>query len=202
MKAVRLSRGDLPDVVDVLCDAFRTYPVMRFVLDEEVPDPSRLRTLTHLFCSYRVHRDEPMWGVHVDGRLVATATVRLEDRTTPPEMDALRDATWAELGAEARARYAAYGKATAPFEVDEPNIHLSMIGVRRDHQRRGLSRVLLDAVHRYSESSENSCGVTLATEEAANVGFYEHVGYSQVGYARVAEGLETWGFYRRDEQDG
>ena len=41
-------------------------------------------------------------------------------------------------------------------------------------------------------------GVTLTTEDPSNVPLYEHFGYQVVGHARVAPGLESWGFFRHD----
>lgn len=43
---------------------------------------------------------------------------------------------------------------------------------------------------------ERTEGVTLVTEDRANVRFYERLGYGVVGHARVAPGLETWGLFR------
>jgi hypothetical protein len=39
-------------------------------------------------------------------------------------------------------------------------------------------------------------GVSLTTEYPANVPLYERVGYTVVGHAVIAPGLETWGFFR------
>ena len=82
--------------------------------------------------------------------------------------------------------------------VDVPHVHLNMIGVRTGHQGKGLSRALLDAVHRISTETEGSQGVTLTTETAANVPFYEYMGYEVIDHARIAPGLETWAMFRRD----
>ena len=45
----------VPDVVDVLCESFFGYPVMRYVLGEEAMDyEERLKTLVHFFVMARV----------------------------------------------------------------------------------------------------------------------------------------------------
>ena len=54
----RLSSEDIQDIVDVLCDSFQEYPVMRFVLGSPADYEDRLRTLVHFFVMARVLRDE------------------------------------------------------------------------------------------------------------------------------------------------
>ena len=49
-----------------------------------------------------------------------------------------------------------------------------------------------------SREHPESRGISLTTESAANVPFYEHLGYRIVGYGRIGTGLETWGFFRPD----
>ena len=46
----RLDGNDVPEVVDVLCEAFFDYPVMRFVLGADAVDyEPRLEVLVHYF---------------------------------------------------------------------------------------------------------------------------------------------------------
>jgi hypothetical protein len=61
-----------------------------------------------------------------------------------------------------------------------------------------VSRRLLESVHERSHRDPHSVGVTLTTEDPANVGLYQHFGYEIVGQAVVAPGLTTWGFFRPD----
>lgn len=185
-------------IVDVLCDAFRDYPVMRYVLGEAADYDARLRVLVDLFVHARVHRDEPMLGIDDgSGRLVAAAIVsRSWDDRQPEALVAHRERTWRALGTDAAARYGAFGDATRRFAIAEPHHHLNMIGVRRSHRGRGLAGTLLRAVHELARADGRSRGVSLTTEDAANLGLYRHFGYRVVGHARVGEGLETWTLYR------
>jgi len=77
-----------------------------------------------------------------------------------------------------------------------------MIGVRPRARGKGRSRTLLEGVHRLSRTDPESAGVTLTTEVPENVPLYRHFGYQVVGHATVAPDLETWGFFRRDRDDG
>lgn len=197
----RLTAEQGPQVVDVLCDAFRDYPIMCFVLGSGPSDyDQRLRSLIHFFVSARTLREEPIFGVRDGERLVAVATVSLPDAGDPPPgLAELRDETWAGLGADARDRYESCGEAWRPLTVSEPHVHLNMLGVRHAAQGRGHARRLLGAVEAFSRDREGSNGVSLTTEDPANVAFYERGGYRVVGRAGIAPGLETWSFFRPDE---
>lgn len=196
----RLGRERVDEVISALCDAFRDYPVMRYVLGARgEPEPDQLRRLVTLFVMARVLRDEPLLGVPCDHGLAAVAIVSSPTGDSPPELAELRAAVWRELGADAEARYDAFSRATAPLIIDVPHIHLNMIGVRRRFQGTGLARLLMDEVHRMSRDDPHSQGVTLSTERRGNVPFYERFGYRVTGHARIAPELETWVFFRQDQ---
>jgi len=55
---------------------------------------------------------------------------------------------------------------------------------------------LLERVHTMSREHPESRGVSLTTESAANVPFYQRLGYGLVGHGRIGPGLESWGFFR------
>ncbi len=198
--SARVTAVDDPEeVIDVFCEAFRDYPVMRFVLGGGRTDYERdLRRLIGFFVMTRALRGEYLFGIRAESGLEAAATVSRPGAPSPPEVIALRDETWALLGSDARARYETYGSACAPFERPEPHLHLNMIGVRRAAQRTGLGRLLLDHVHALSRDDPRSAGVSLSTENPVNVALYEHVGYVFTGHSRVGPGLETWALYRPD----
>lgn len=196
----RLDPTAVPEVVDVLQESFYDYPVMRFVLGPQTDDyPDRLRTLVYLFVMARVLRDEVLLGARSGGTLAAAGLVsRPGGGAAPSEFQELRAEVWGRLGAEAEKRYAAFASACAPFQVEEPHLHLNMIGVRRDAQGTGLGRRLLEAVHGMSHADPASAGVSLTTEHPDNVSLYRHFGYEVVGKAEVGPGLTTWAFYRAD----
>ena len=196
----RLSRSFVPEVVDVLCDSFFDYPVMRFVLgDAENKYTVHLRTLLHFFVMARVFRREILLGIGNVGDLRATALVSFTSRgESSAELDDLRERVWAELGTAARSRYEAFGAACTSFERESPHVHLNMIGVRRLARGEGLSRRLIEYVQRLSQADPGSEGVTLTTEDEANVQLYEHLGYRLVGHETVAPELSTWGFFKPD----
>jgi ribosomal protein S18 acetylase RimI-like enzyme len=197
----RVIAVDDPDeVVDVFCEAFRDYPVMRFVLGRDRIDFDRdLRTLIGFFVMSRALRGEYLFGVRDrSGVLEAAATVSRPGTPSPPALAALREDVWSTLGRDCRARYDAYGAACSPLEPTDPHLHLNMIGVRRGTQGSGRGRLLLDHVHALSREDPESGGVSLATEDPRNVALYRHVGYVVRGHAVVSPELETWALYRPD----
>jgi len=200
MTVLKLGEEQVPEVTRVLCEAFYDYPVMRYVIGGGQDDyERRLNTLVHFFVMGRVLRNEELLGTMEGEDLAATALVSYPGRGKAPlELITLRDKVWDELGPESRSRYEAFSSACDPFEVEVPHIHLNMIGVSRAAQGSGLGRKLIDHVHLMSREDASSQGVTLTTEDPANVPLYEHFGYEVIGHARLSPTFETWGFFRPD----
>jgi GNAT superfamily N-acetyltransferase len=175
---------------------------MRYVLSDSAHYDRDLQRLIDLFVMARVLRSDAIYGVRQGTELVAVATTSTptDGKPEPPEYEAVREAAWAELGADARARYERCINAWEPLTVHVPQIHINMLGVLRPRHRQGLGRLLLDRVHAASEADGGSEGVTLTTEIMANVQLYQHFGYETVGRVDVAPGLETWGLYRANRR--
>ena len=197
---LELDGGDVADVVDVLCESFFDYPVMRFVVGRKEGDYSRRqRALVDFFVRARALRGEPIFGVCDEEGLVGSALVSCPlGPPGPPALAELRDEMWDVLGASSRRRYEAFSAACAQFQVPVPHIHLNMVGVLGRAQGKGIGRRLIEYVHRLSREDPNSEGVTLTTEHEGNVALYEHLGYRIVGRAPIAPGFSTWSFFRPD----
>jgi GNAT superfamily N-acetyltransferase len=195
---IRVPPERINEVVEVLCDSFHDYPVMRYALEDAGADyDHQLRALIHVFVSGRTLRGDPILGVEDNGRLVGVATITPPgDRPPPPEFTALRDSMWELLGAPARARYEALIAVWERSSVPGLHHHINMIGIAHSHHGRGLARPLLEAVHAMAEEDPQSIGVTLSTELTKNVTLYQHFGYEVKAHARVSDSLETWSFYR------
>ncbi len=194
-----LGPQDLDQTVAILCEAFRDYPVMRFVLQDSADYDADLRTLVHFFASVRFHREEVLLGTPSEGALAGVALLSYPGRgEAPPETAALREETWARVGNGARARYETFGAAAGSIEVGRPHIHLNMIGVVDGARGTGLGRRLLQAVHAMSARDPDSEGVSLSTENPGNVPLYRHFGYEVLGEADVAGAFTTWVMFRPD----
>ncbi len=195
-----LDKSHVDKIVDVFCDAFYDYPVMRHVVGPAVEDYDQcLHTLIEFFVMARVYHQGPLLGVLDENTLIAAATMsRPDESSAPPELLEHRERVWHNLGVDARKRYESFGKAWSETPIIQPHLHLNMIGVRREHHGKGLARMLLDAVHEKSEEHPNSTGVSLSTENQKNVSLYEYFGYEITGQAKIAPGVETWSFFRKN----
>jgi len=196
--AVRLPPGNIREIVDTLTDAFLEYPVMRFVCGTIPSYNARVQRLVELFVSNRVLRGESIFGVRdASGLLVGAATTtRPESPVASPQLVALREEIWAELGPDARERYDRFAAATEATAVPGRHHHLNMIGIRRAHHGRGYARPLLEAVRDFANADAASGGVSLTTELPRNRALYEHFGYTVVGEDGVAGEFRTWTLFR------
>jgi GNAT superfamily N-acetyltransferase len=201
---VRLERPALKACVDVLSQAFGDYPVLTYLVGDTGSErAARLRRLVEFFVTARFLWNEPVLGAERSGALVGTALVSLPDRGAPPaELADRRSELWEALGPEARERYEALGRVWSAFDPGVPHLHLNMVGVRASHRGTGIGRLLIDAVRRLSREHPTSRGVTLTTETAANVPFYERLGFDLIWRDRVTPELETFGFFRPDDGPG
>lgn len=198
-EVIRLPPERFDEAVEALCDAFRDYPVMRYVLKDAGDD--YFTHLTHLvgyFTASRFARGWPVLGVEREGRVVAVANINPPHSVpAPPELIQRYEEMCRVLGDKAIQRFHAFADACGPLEPDEPHYYLGMIGVRREAQGLGCARQLLDELHRLSANDPASSGVVLTTETQENLPFYEKFGYRVLGEAR-AEELRTWTLFRRD----
>jgi len=198
MWLVNLSEENIPEITDVLCEAFYNYPVMKYVLGEKEDYDICLRKAVTFFVSARALRNEPLLGIYnSDNKLIAAATVTLPGEIpSPPELFKLRDELWAEVGSDEKARYENYGNAAISLLPKEPHHHLNMIGVRNAYQGKGLARQLINKVEEIVSSHPFSSGVSLNTEVESNVNFYLHLGFDLLGKANVDKEIVTWGFFK------
>jgi GNAT superfamily N-acetyltransferase len=186
------------EVVGPLCDAFADYPVMRYVLGPEGDYRARLEILVRNFLIARILRKDPILALYDGDEVCGVAVCTLPGLPSTPDLEEAREWTWSELGGEAKERYGDWIRVWEPLGVAEPNIHVNMLGVPPRFQGRGFGRVLLERVHAMSREHPESRGISLTTESAGNVSFYERLGYRILGRGQIGPGLESWGFFRPD----
>ena len=193
-----LGRDGFDEAVDVLTEAFATYPTTAWFFERSpVARDEALAALVRFFVTARLERGEPVLGVRLGGALAAVGLVSdPSGGASPPTLDDARDALWARVGDAARARYEAYGAALAPLLQDGASRHVNLVGVRPSQRGRGLARRLLDHVHVLAGTTPDDRGVTLATEDPANLGLYRHLGYEVTGSTEVAPGITAWALRR------
>lgn len=182
------------DVAAVLCDAFRDYPVMRFVAGDRDSYDLRLAQLIGLFVAGRSLRGHPMLGLrNPQGHVAAAITLTPPGQhTTPAGLVALGESCWRSLGADAMRRYEAMNRAWSALPAPEMFWHVNMLGVRRADRGQGHGDILLQAACERAMADPACRGVDLTTEDAANLAFYRDRGFVVAGHATVGDGPETW----------
>ena len=198
-KVRRMTPAAFADVVATLCDAFRDYPVMRYVLkDAGAAYDEHLAEFIGYFTESRFSRGWPVLGVVGGERVLAAANVSVpRPAGAPPSLAPRYQLLCDRLGSNAIRRFDAFAEVSSGFEPDTPHYMLGMIGVRHESQGKGYARLLLDEVHALSANDPDSTGVVLTTELPKNVPLYEHFGYGILGRAQVGE-LTTWMLFRPD----
>lgn len=190
-----LDARDDAAAVDVLVDAFSTYPSTAWIVEPcHQERTTALATLFAFFVAARRLRQEHVVGAWLGGELVAVALASDPDGpASPPELAVQREALWAELGSAARARYEAYGAASAAAlsDVSGARAHLNLLGVRRDRQGHGAGGVLVTWLLR--AAATRGAGLSTTTEDPANLAFYERHGLRRAGASRLAERIDVWG---------
>ena len=190
----RLAKEERGVVVDVLCDSFRKYPVMRFVLGPEQGHEDRLRALIGFFTDVRFAMEWPVLAAVEDERIVAVALVNEpHERTFLERFQKGIAQVKQELGEAAYERLERFEKASDFNEPREAHYFVGMLGVLPGDQGRGHARQLLEYVRGLSQSA-GCAGIALSTEDPANVPFYEHMGFEVVGQGQVDD-LPTWSMW-------
>jgi GNAT superfamily N-acetyltransferase len=195
----RLAPEEREHVVDVLCESFREYPVMQFVLGPEEGQEARRRSLIGFFTDVRFAMEWPVLGVREGGRLVAAALVNEpHDRSFLQRFE--DGITWvrSELGEAAFTRLERFEKAAEINEPAQSHYFVGMLGVIPAEQGKGHARRLLEHVRRLSMDA-GCAGVALSTEDARNIPFYEHMGFEIVGSAEVDD-IPTWSLWWPNEK--
>ncbi len=191
-----LNRPHKVAAVRVLCEAFRNYPVMRFIIGESDSEyDSKLEELIGFFVEVRLVRGVPLIGMRDGKDLVGVAVV-----SPPVESPLPRDfkdyyaGVERRLGAGAMERLHRYNEACEATDPGHVAHYLGMIGVVPYQMRHGLGRRLMDAVKDRARAHLESTGIVLNTEIENNLPFYEKVGFQKVAEADVGP-IHTWSFY-------
>lgn len=196
----RIEKEEIEEVVDILCESFSEYPVMKFVLGETDDYEAKYRKLIHFFVQNRFLKNEYVFGVGAPGSMQGVTLISIPYKaTTSEELDTLKAKVWDELGDEAKSRYELFGSTCSKFDVDTPQLHLNMIGVRKEHQSKGIGKLLLNHAHQLTLEDGEATGISLSTEVPQNVSLYEHFGYEITGSADVGGAFTTWNFFRPND---
>lgn len=182
-----LDAGYRREVRSLLYHAYRHDPTLAYVFEAHRPGyEARLRVMMREWVRQHFALQLPGIGLLVDDRLVGLALIA-------PSLRRLGVAdSWAwrlrmTLGTGIRCtrRYLDLQSALSTC-LPEGRVHvLSLLGVHPRFQGKGYGEQLLQTVHDWCAEEVDSQGVALNTGNAHYLGFYQRLGYQEVGEIAV-----------------
>ncbi|MEZ0449793.1 GNAT family N-acetyltransferase [Cellulomonas sp. ICMP 17802] len=173
--------AESPAIRTVLARAYRTNPLMAWVL----PDEQTREDACAAWLGPSVDRYLAVGLVHVArlrGAVVGAAAWRLPGAGPAPESLPTPRGALAALVGRARADevLAALGSA-ALLAPPDPAPYLNFLAVAPEHQGHGIGQRLVEA----GIAAARDVGTYLATTDARNLPFYERLGYGRSGAVRL-----------------
>jgi ribosomal protein S18 acetylase RimI-like enzyme len=197
MQTKLMTSADLGWGTDVLVDAFDGHPPGSHLF-REPHAAAKLRYFMECTCKYALlfgecHSTEEQTGVAL--WLLPNATAMTPWRMFKAGMFAAP----VRLGLRDFRAFGAFAKHTDRVHreaVQEPHYYLFALGVRADHQGRGLGSSLVTGM--LERSSREATPVYLETQSLGNVELYERLGFRVVSDELIPGlDLRNWGMVRR-----
>ncbi|MEU7565051.1 GNAT family N-acetyltransferase [Streptomyces fradiae] len=177
---------DIPTAVDTLARAFADYPYTRHVIAADGHE-ERIRRYQEL-CLARIGMVYGRVWVADEGRAVAVWAVPGQD---PSPAFAELGPLLGELSGDRAAVSETAHAAMAPYRPKEPGWFLETVATAPEAQGKGLgSAVLAPGIQ---EAERTGCPAFLETSSAANVRFYERLGFEVTADVQLPDdGPRTW----------
>ncbi len=136
-----------------------------------------------------------------NGRVCAVACVSYPEFTGWTEdLDHIFTELKRTIGEAAAGRLEQYSQLVDENRPEQAHHFLAVLGVDPDAQGRGFGRMLLEEVHAQAAAHPVSIGVALDTENAHNLPFYRHFGYSLTATSML-EDTKLYHFFRPSSLD-
>ena len=197
-KYIKVSRSSLDEAIEVLALAFENDPFLQYVLSHH--GVSYLRQVREFFrfnCEIGQELEHPFIGTMHDAQLTGVASISIpEKKDWPNSLVEKHEKLESAIGIKSARRLERSSILSAKYAPSQPHHYLSVIGIHPKFQGRGLSRLLLDATHKMSESHPKSTGVCLDTTNSVNIPFYEHFGYHMVSKDKLDDTVDIWFMFR------
>ncbi len=196
------SVADIPEMAEVLADAFRGYPWTDWLVPGE-RRRERLRTLHQVSLTQLAMPYGSVWSARCPstGRLVGGAAVLRPDRPVPPDESERVGERLADLLGPLGDAAAAADRELGEIRPVEPVLLVATMGVAPDHRRRGLARRLLRPAVRLAD--ELGVPAYLETSTPTNVALYDSTGFVVTAHRRVGDdGPDVWAMRRPARSDG
>lgn len=196
IKITPVNKKDTQKIIEVLFAAFEQDPLMLYFFGNEYQNLAKY--VMQYLCNLAHLTNSPILGAFTKGELKGVALI------TPPKIViqdrqkaiALADEQLAiAVSPTAIARIETYFQIMEANKPKQPHFYIDILGVMPESQGQGVGKALLEAVHKMSESSPQSGGVALDTENDRNLGFYKSLGYS-VSTITNLDRLKVWSMFR------
>ena len=199
IKITPVNTKETGKVIEVLFAAFEQDPLMLYFFGNEYQNLAKY--VMEYLCNLAHLSNLSLWGATLEGELKGVALI------TPPgvasnqnkqEAIALANEKLAiAVGEAVITRIEAYFQIMEANKPKQPHFYIDILGVMPESQGQGVGKALLEAVNKMSESSPQSCGVALDTENERNLDFYESLGYS-VSTITNLDRLKVWSMFRSE----
>lgn len=199
LKTIEICRDYLDEAVEALARAFEDDPLMRYCFSGPAYFDS-VREVHRFVCEARLELGWPIIGTVSGKRITGVACVSPpEKRDWPASLAEKYERFQARIGDESAGKMRRLMGLSKKHVPAQSHYYLAALGVRPEWQGKGVGRILLDAVHKMSESHKESTGVYLETATEANVRLYEHFGYRLIARDRLDDAVDLWYLFRANK---
>jgi ribosomal protein S18 acetylase RimI-like enzyme len=193
---IRAHRPEIEGAVSALADAFDGYPWTTWTVPAQ-DHAQRLRSLFRVTITEIGLPYGEVWITRcpLTSGVVGTAVALRPDREVPAETRQRVATVESELMADRLTAALEADAACRRLRPSEPHVVLATLGVRRDHQGRGVATALLTRVLNLSHGMR--VPIYLETSSSANVALYRRYGFSVLSSLSIAGGgPRVWGMVR------
>ena len=196
IKIIPVDSKDKERAVEILLAAFEQDPLMSYFFGNEYHNLAKY--VMEYVCNLPSLSNSVLWGAFVEEKLAGVALV------TPPkakeqnrqEAIALADEQLAiAIGEAVITRMETYFQIKDANKPKQPHFYLDILAVSPECQGPGVGKALLETIHKMSESSPQSVGVALDTENEDNLDLYRRFGYSLSTTTKL-DRLTIWSMFR------
>ena len=196
IKIVPLNIEDREKIVEVLFVAFEQDPLMYYFFGNEYQNLAEY--VMQYICDLAHLANLSLLGAFIERELKGVALIappEASERNKQEEIAKLDEELATAVGKAVITRIEAYFKIKEAHKPKQPHFYLDILGVTPKSQGQGVGKALIETLHKMSESSPQSCGVALDTENESNLEFYERLGYS-VSTITNLNRLKIWSMFR------
>jgi len=195
VELVRLDERNSRQARSLLYHSYRNEPTFRYLLNAERPGyRQRIRATIRELIFLHFERGETVLGVLDKASQRLLGVVFVSD--VGLKMDISQQLRWRlkmtlTAGFEATRRFISYYNDVQSSLPDKHHRLVSLIGIHPEFQKRGLGRMLMEAVHELTEKDHESIGLFLDTGNTRYLSFYESLGYRSFAELPLGELTET-----------